>query len=257
MLPLQERPFNEAYDLYKPGGATGLNLGIWGTLCMAVGVLTYSVRKRVSRFKSIGKLRDWLSFHIFLCSLGPFLVLLHTSFKLNGLVAISFISMLIVVVSGVTGRYLYTHVPRTLNGQLKNLKALREERSQLMASLKRESGISEEALNRLFPPDQIREVKGIGAALAKTFAYQFDKRRSKSWILEQARLLHIPKPAHQPFVEIMQEHLRLEHQITLLKPFQNLFSKWITIHVPLTIIMGVIVLLHIAVAVAFGYIIEF
>ena len=255
-LPLQERPFNEAYDTYKPGGSVGLNLGILGTLCMVIGVLTYSVRKRVHRFNKVGKLRDWLSFHIFLCTLGPFLVLLHTSFKVNGIVAISFVSMVVVVISGLTGRYLYVHVPRTLNGQLRSLKMLQEERSELFTSLRVETGISQEALNDIFP-QKTAEVRGIWQALKASFAYQFDKRKSKKWILEQARTLNLPATAQRSFIRMIRDQIRMERQIALLTPFQRLFSKWITFHVPLTIIMGVIVILHIGVAVAFGYILEF
>ena len=256
-LPLQERPFTDMYDTYKPGGALGLDLGIWGTLCMAIGVLTYSVRKRVHRFNKVGKLRDWLSFHIFLCTLGPFLILLHTSFKVNGLVAISFVSMVVVVISGLTGRYLYVHVPRTLNGQLRNLKTLREERSELLDSLHTETGITKDALNTLFPPDKIQEIRGLWPALKASFSFQFDKRKSKNWILAQARSHNIPQDMQPTFVRMMRDQFRMERQVALLTPFQKLFSRWITIHVPLTIIMGIIVLLHIGVAFAFGYILEF
>lgn len=256
-LPLQDRPFNEAYDTYKPGGIVGLDLGIWGTLCMVIGVLTYSVRKRVHRFNKVGKLRDWLSFHIFLCTLGPFLILLHTSFKVNGLVAISFISMVVVVISGLTGRYLYVHVPRTLNGQLRNLKALEKERAQLFDSLQTETGISNEALESLFPSQKVTQIQGIGQAIQASISYQFDKRKSKKWILEQARSHNIPQNAQASFVQLMRDQIRMEQQIALLTPFQKFFSRWITIHVPLTIIMGIIVLLHIGVAIAFGYVMEF
>ena len=256
-LPLQDRPFNESYDTYKPGGSVGLDLGIWGTLCMVIGVLTYSVRKRVHRFNKVGKLRDWLSFHIFLCTLGPFLVLLHTSFKVNGLVAISFVSMVVVVISGLTGRYLYVHVPRTLNGQRRNLKTLQQERAQLLDKMHQDAGVSKDALNTLFPPDSIPKISGIGPAIKASLSYQFDKRKSKKWILEQARNYDIPQNFQQTFVQMMRDQFRMERQIALLTPFQKLFSRWITIHVPLTIIMGLIVLLHIGVAFAFGYILEF
>ena len=235
----------------------GLNLGIWGTLSMALGVLTYSVRKRVRQFKKVGKLRYWLSFHIFLCSLGAFLVLLHTSFKVNGIVAISFISMVIVVISGLIGRYLYVHVPRTLNGQVRNLEALKDEKKVLLDGLQGSTGISREALETLFPSTQHEEIRGIGKALQAAFYHDFNIRKRKKWILEQAKQFGIAPHIQKTFVDVMREQVRLERQIALLTPFKQLFRYWITIHVPLTIIMGVIVLVHIGVAFAFGYIITF
>ena len=256
-LPLQERPFAEAYDTYKPGGVVGLNLGILGTLCMAFGVLTYSVRKRVRRFRKIGKLRNWLSFHIFLCTLGPFLILLHTSFKVNGIVAISFISMIVVVISGLTGRYLYAHVPRTINGQIRSLQALQKERADLLDTLKQETGLSDEAAHTLFPPENLTSVNTFGAALKKSLLSPFDKRRKKKWILQQATTYGIAPRVQKEFRRLMLDQLRMERHIALLTPFQKVFRYWITIHVPLTIVMGIVVLLHIGVAVAFGYVINF
>lgn len=256
-LPLQARPFAEGYATFKPGGAIGLNLGILGTLMMAVGVLTYVVRKRVRRFSRWGKLRNWLSFHIFLCTLGPFLVLLHTSFKVNGLVAISFLSMVVVVISGLTGRFLYARVPKTINGQVRTLKALREERETLLEAVAGEIGLPEAHLETLFPPLVRTEVTGFGHAFRVAVQYGLDKRKRKQWIVQQAEALGIAPVHHKTFTRLVRDEIRLERHIALLTPFQKLFSYWHAVHIPLTIVMGVVVLLHIGVAIAFGYVIEF
>lgn len=50
-----------------------------------IGVMTYSFRKRVRAFNQIGKIKYFLEFHIFLCLLGPMLVLFHTTFKFGGM----------------------------------------------------------------------------------------------------------------------------------------------------------------------------
>ncbi len=256
-LPLEERPFSEQYDIYKPGGSIGLDLGVLGTLCMVIGVFTYSVRKRVRRFNKVGTMRNWLAFHIFLCSLGPFLVLLHTSFKVNGLVAISFVSMVVVVLSGISGRYLYVHVPRTINGQIRNLQALQQERSALYERIERETGMSKDTLSALFPDEARREIRGFGEALQTAIRYSFDKRNRKKWILNQARQHNLPANTHKAFVRLIRDQVRIERHITLLSPFRQLFRYWITFHIPLALVMGIIVLLHIGVAIAFGYVIEF
>ena len=111
-LPLTERPFSELHDVFKPAGSAGHLLGVIGTLMMVVGVTSYSVRKRVRALSRLGSLRSWLSFHIFLCTLGPFLILLHTSFRFGGIVSIAFWSMTAIVASGVFGRYLYVRLPK-------------------------------------------------------------------------------------------------------------------------------------------------
>jgi len=104
--PFEERFFNPNHNLLKPSGALGHGLGIIGTLMMIVGVSVYMIRKRYRRFFSLGYLKHWLEFHIFLCSVGPVLVLYHTSFKFGGIVSVSFWSMVLVVLSGVVGRFI-------------------------------------------------------------------------------------------------------------------------------------------------------
>lgn len=44
------------------------------------------------------------------------MVLLHTSWKFNGLAGVSTLFTIIIVVSGFIGRYIFTRVPRTLDG---------------------------------------------------------------------------------------------------------------------------------------------
>ncbi len=95
----------------------GHSLGILGFLLMLMTELLYSLRKR-SRSARWGRMSSWLEFHIFTGLVGPFLVLLHTSWKFNGLAGISTLFTVIIVISGFVGRYIYTRVPRTTDGMI-------------------------------------------------------------------------------------------------------------------------------------------
>ena len=88
--PLEERFFQSNYDLLKPSGVLGHGFGIIGSLMMIFGVAIYMIRKRVRSFFNLGFLKHWLELHIFLCTVGPILVLYHTAFKFGGIVAVSF-----------------------------------------------------------------------------------------------------------------------------------------------------------------------
>jgi hypothetical protein len=44
------------------------------------------------------------------------MVLLHTSWKFNGLAGAVTLLTIIIVISGIIGRYIYTRIPRTLDG---------------------------------------------------------------------------------------------------------------------------------------------
>ena len=93
----------------------GHGLGILGFILMILTETLYSLRKR-TRSASWGKMSTWLQFHIFMGLVGPYMVLLHTSWKFNGLAGATTLLTLIIVVSGFIGRYIYTRIPRTMEG---------------------------------------------------------------------------------------------------------------------------------------------
>lgn len=95
----------------------GHSLGILGFLLMLMTETLYSLRKR-SRSARWGRMSSWLEFHIFTGLVGPFMVLLHTSWKFNGLAGITTLFTVVIVISGFVGRYIYTRVPRTTEGMI-------------------------------------------------------------------------------------------------------------------------------------------
>jgi len=122
---LEERPFHVDYQSLKPSGIIGHGLGIIGSLFMIIGVSAYMIRKRMRSLSRIGLLKYWLEFHIFLCTMGPIMVLYHTSFKVGGIVAVSFWSMVAVFLSGIVGRFIYIQIPRTIEGRELSLNEVR------------------------------------------------------------------------------------------------------------------------------------
>ncbi len=134
---LLERFYHSDHIMLKPSGVIGHGLGILGSLLMLIGVVSYMARKRMKRLSRLGLLKHWLEFHIFLCTLGPILVLFHTSFKFGGLVSVSFWSMVAVFLSGVIGRFIYIQIPRTIEGRelsLQEVKSLKTAAGQIEIS---------------------------------------------------------------------------------------------------------------------------
>jgi len=93
----------------------GHGIGIVGFMMMLMTETLYSLRKR-SRSVRWGRMSAWLQFHIFTGLVGPYMVLLHTSWKFNGIAGITTLFTVIIVVSGFIGRYIFTRIPRTLDG---------------------------------------------------------------------------------------------------------------------------------------------
>ncbi len=92
----------------------GHSLGIIGFVLMLMTEILYSIRKR-SRNARWGKMASWLQFHIFTGLVGPFMVLLHTSWRFQGLAGVVTLLTIMIVISGFIGRYIYTAFPRTSN----------------------------------------------------------------------------------------------------------------------------------------------
>jgi hypothetical protein len=93
----------------------GHGIGIVGFIFMLMTETLYSLRKRSRRLKW-GKMSTWLQLHIFTGLVGPYMVLLHTSWKFNGIAGVTTLFTVIIVVSGFIGRYIFTRIPRTLDG---------------------------------------------------------------------------------------------------------------------------------------------
>jgi cytochrome c biogenesis factor len=102
-------------EIPAAGEFFGHMLGIIGFILMLLTETLYSIRKR-SRRAVLGRMSTWLKFHIYMGLVGPFMVLLHTSWKFNGLAGATTLLTVIIVVSGFIGRYVFTRIPRTLDG---------------------------------------------------------------------------------------------------------------------------------------------
>ena len=111
------------------GELFGHGMGILGFIFMLMTETLYSLRKR-SRTVRWGRMSSWLQLHIFTGLVGPYMVLLHTSWKFNGIAGATTLLTIIIVVSGFIGRYIFTRIPRTVDG------------------LEIEGSLSQEALNQ-------------------------------------------------------------------------------------------------------------
>lgn len=249
---IDQRFFHPEHQLLKPSGYMGHGLGIAGSLMMLLGVSTYMLRKRVQRFSRFGILKYWLEFHIFLCSLGPMLILFHTSFKFGGLVAVSFWSMVAVVLSGIVGRYIYIQIPRTIEGRELNLSEINQTKDYLQQKLVTSSGMNEKTLEEILQAIKMRPDRSGGNMLKRTidkFKFELEIKRKVKQILSQHQVTG--KNYHE-IVGLVSEEIKLNRKIDRLISMQNFFKYWHIAHLPFALLMLIIMLIHVGVAMAFG-----
>jgi len=253
--PLEERFFNPDHNLLKPSGILGHGFGIIGTLMMIVGVSVYMIRKRYRKFFNIGYLKHWLEFHIFLCSVGPVLVLYHTAFKFGGLVSISFWSMVLVVLSGVIGRFIYLQIPRTIQGRELSEQELIEIKEKLAIRVR--SVLSEDAstlteFERISSADRYKSFK-LSTAIEYLHRDYLDIKRVMRLFKKRIKLLGIDEDQRKELLEAAKSELTMARKIALLRTSHMLFQKWHIFHLPFAIAMFVIMVIHVLVTIIFGY----
>ncbi|MFM8321460.1 MAG: hypothetical protein ACKOC5_11145 [Chloroflexota bacterium] len=116
------------------GELVGHTFGVVGFVLMLLTETLYSLRKR-SRSARWGRMSSWLKLHIFTGLVGPYLVLLHSAWKFNGLAGVTTWLTAAVVLSGFIGRYLYTAIPRTAEGLEAENSAIESEIAAIQARL--------------------------------------------------------------------------------------------------------------------------
>ncbi len=250
LTPFSARPHHTDYRLLRPAGDWGLRYGILGA-SMLVAMLTYSLRKRTRLIGKSGRLKTWLDVHIFFGIIGSLLVVLHTSFKLTGLVAVSFWSMVAVALSGVFGRYLYIQIPRNLSGEAYDLDELSAQLQEKLEPLKHR--LDEKTLNDLLklitgtqaPGNQLAFLFWLAAhALTRSSRLRKTKRHLEQLGFPQAECLAV--------LESARDYAILNRRVATLRTVQSLFHHWHVFHRPFATVMYVVMLVHIAVALAFG-----
>jgi len=248
--PLLERAHHPGYWQWKAGGSIGQKLGIVGSSMMVL-MLLYSVRKRVGALRRLGSLSRWLDVHIYLGVFGPLLVVLHSSFKVQGLVALSFWSMIVVATSGVLGRYLYLQIPRTRAGEERALVELEAEDLELSDELRTRFRLDAAQLARLDALVAVPTRTGLVGGFVRLVT---DDLRLRSGLREfAAGCRSVPRPVVQEFERVVRRKAAVHRRILLWDRVHELFHYWHVLHKPFALVMYVFMIVHVAVALVTGY----
>jgi hypothetical protein len=253
--PLDQRFFSPDHQSFRPSGRLGHAFGIIGSVFMITGVLVYMLRKRVKSLMRIGLLKHWLEFHIFLCTLGPILVLFHTAFKFGGIVSVSFWSMVIVFLSGIIGRFIYVRIPHTIEGQEMSMQQIHTLNEKLTVDLMTDYNLDSEIVSSMIEMSQI-ENKGKSSFLDLLFSIlpnYLEKRGKIKNISKQLKFNNIDRANRLKIIRIIKEKISISNKIHYLRLMQSLFKYWHIAHLPFALIMLIIMFIHIIVTVSMGY----
>jgi hypothetical protein len=249
---IEERFFHQDYKALKPSGVLGHGYGILGSVFMLIGVLVYMLRKRFRTFSRIGLLKHWLEFHIFLCTLGPILVLYHTSFKFGGIVAISFWSMVAVFASGIIGRFIYIQIPRTIEGRELSLSEVNNLKTDIETTLKDNINLDNESYNEIIKLTKKKVGIYHDNFLINYFKTYIDDRKTLKHVKSIIKHSNLSKNEYSNIINLLKNEISLNRKIERLTTMQNLLKYWHVAHLPFAFIMLIVMIVHVVIAIMFG-----
>jgi hypothetical protein len=227
-------------------------LGVIGMLMMLATETLYSLRKR-QRGVRFGRLRDWLSVHIFMGIFGPYLVLLHTAWHFRGLAGVAMLFTILVVISGFIGRYIYTSIPRTASGvemQASQIEAEIARLNQQTQAWLANKPARIQALAQTLT-GQALSVAPAGSAAATLTPGQPGQISRGEWRRALAGLDRDEQRQLAELERLARQRRTLDRQMQSLAGARRLMATWHTVHVPLGMVLFTAATIHVLAAMYF------
>ena len=233
-----------------PGSSSliGHGMGITGFLLMLGAEVLYTWRKQ-NRESRLGRLRIWLQAHIFIGLIGPYLVLLHSAWQLNGLAGAVMLLTMLMVASGFLCSYIYPALPRNIEGaelSLPEIEAQIEESNAKLQEWAAEHPAAVAALGeRLAMLTEVAPGGDAMTVLGSAFlrwSYHQQLRR------ELHRLDNAGVELARDLEQLLDRRYRLEIQTHSLAAARRLLGQSRTIHIVLGVVLFALAFVHIGVA---------
>lgn len=242
--------------LYTPASDIGYWLGVTGGLLMLV-LLVYPLRKRYHRaLAMLGPLKHWFRFHLVAGIAGPAIVLFHSTFRVGSFNAgIALASMLLVVASGIAGRFIYRKIHHGLYGSRATEEQLQRMLTQQLAVLQpilaRLPAVEAE-INRYFalataqPAGRRRRMLHFATLGLRR---HLTSRRVRKSITACSTIVGAGGTAANAslrrLADTIDETLKAVQRTAQFSTYDRLFSLWHVIHVPFLVMLVVTAIVHV------------
>jgi len=234
-------------------------LGLAGA-CMMLALFLYPLRKRLRFLRAAGALKFWFASHMALGIGGPLLILVHSRFQARSLnAAVALGCMLIVMLSGVVGRFIYKRIHHGLYGERATLQ-------QMQSFLRLDSGQMHSKLT--FAPEAERLLiafersalaprSSLGGSVWSLLTLWLRRRLTyrrcryevalalaqlgarRGWPPDESRR------RRRAVAHTLDAYLRNVQRATHFAVWERLFSLWHVVHVPFVYMMVASVLAHV------------
>lgn len=257
LAPMAERVRHPWHAVLRPSGTVGLTAGI---LAVAIFIFLwlYPLRKKYKQLAFLGSLGKWMDVHIATALAMPLLLAIHAAWHADGVIGLGLLSMMVVIASGVVGRYLYVRIPRARNGVELTREEVAGRRRELIGELAETTGLGVDVITRTL---EIGSAAGEEESLPRIFARLLSDdllrwRRTAELQRRWAKVTQAGRPldrrALAEAVRLASQEMSLEQQSRMLDATHRVFRFWHVAHRPFAVTALVAVVIHIVVVLAVG-----
>ncbi len=245
---------------YTSWSRTGYWLGVAGGVTMLF-LFTYPLRKRWKVTYNWGATKNWFVVHMVLGVLGPWLILLHSTFSIRSTnAAVALYAMIAVALSGVIGRFLFVRLNTDLRGEKASLAGLR----RALDAQHRSADVQLQALPEVLVALHDFETACLGSQglplpgrIKQQLTLPWQRRRVEHHCkaLLQDGLKQVAKDQHWSKPQAMAQYRDLRQAVidytasvqraAQYQTFERLFSMWHLAHVPFVWVLVLCAIFHV------------
>lgn len=234
-------------------------LAVTGGSMMAL-LFVYPLRKYTRFMQRLGKVKAWFWVHLVLGVVGPWLILVHSNFRIGSLNAgVALCSMLTVVGSGVIGRFIHVRVHRGLNGERTSLERLRERAGMVESDARSKLHFAPLVEARLlaFEQRELDAVPGWATHFRQVFLLPFSRwltyRRCVADL--RTRLRDVAPAARWSAADVRKREHRAQRlvdryleavvRVAQYTAYERLFALWHVAHLPFVYLLVISAVVHV------------
>ncbi len=243
--------------LLNPARPVGLAFGVAG-LSLFLFMWLYPMRKRVRVMHSLGGVGTWLRIHVVVGLALPVIVAVHAGWRFHGLIGLGYFAMLLVSLSGVVGRYLYSHIPRHRNGLELTRDEVANERRALLTRIAAEAGLNPVEVEFALSTGPARAGRtGLGRVFLQMVTDDLARRRAlrrirRRWMQPRPGAAAPDPKALKGTMKLARREIKLDQQVRMLDATHRIFRWWHVAHLPVALTAVLAVLVHVVVALVVG-----
>ncbi|MBI1196162.1 MAG: transcriptional regulator [Gammaproteobacteria bacterium] len=237
----------------------GYWLGIAGGVLMFLQ-LAYTFRKKLGFMRRWGRVKYWFQIHMFIGVFAPVLIMFHANFGLGSMNSnIALFSMLLVVFSGIVGRYIYSKIHLGLYGRratLQDVQTAFARQQHVMHEIVAADPAFEERLHRIEKRLVNHGMSLFGQIFTAPFlplrilGYRFMLRRRMNKILRRLAVergwTSLKRHAKRRQAgRVINGYLYSLRGVVEFALYTRLFALWHVLHIPLFTMMVLSGIVHV------------